>query len=268
MELDSPMVSIIIPCYNQAKYLIETTNSVLNQEYNNWECIIINDGSTDNTDQVASELCNKDQRITLISQENTGVCTARNNAIMGSNGKYILCLDADDLISPNFLVETVNLLEQNNDIKVATSNVYFFGRRKGKLVPKSYSLEILLAQNQLVITSLFRRSDFNRVGGFSNSMSEGFEDWDFWIRMIKDGGKIECAEDAVFYYRLLRSSRNNNIDIEKENRLRFKLWDNHKELYSKYYVNPRDTFEYAKIAQSKEFKIGKIVLKPLRLIKW
>lgn len=266
--MNSSLVSIIVPCYNQAKYLTATIKSVINQIYQNWECIIINDGSTDNTDQVASELCNKDQRITLISQENTGVCTARNNAIMGSNGKYILCLDADDLISPNFLVETVNLLEQDNDIKVATSNVYFFGRRKGKLVPKSYSLEILLAQNQLVITSLFRRSDFNRVGGFSNSMSEGFEDWDFWIRMIKDGGQIKCAEDAVFYYRLLRSSRNSNIDVEKESRLRFKLWDNHKELYSKYFVNPRDTFEYAKIAQSKEFKIGKIILKPLRIFKW
>src|SRR5690606_34458379 len=127
---------------------------------------------------------------------------------------YILCLDADDLISPNFLVETVRLLEQNNDIKVATSTVCFFGRRKGKLVPKSYSLEILLAQNQLVVTSLFRRSDFNRIGGFNNSMSEGFEDWDFWIRIIKDGGQIKCAEDATFYYRLLRSSRNSSIDIE------------------------------------------------------
>lgn len=262
------MVSIIVPCYNQAKYLIGTINTVLNQEYNNWECIIINDGSTDNTDQVANELCKKDQRITLISQENAGVCNARNNAIMASHGKYILCLDADDLISPNFLVETVKLLEQNNDIKVVTSTVYFFGLRKGKLVPKSYNLEILLAQNQLVITSLFRKSDFVRVGGFSNSMREGFEDWDFWIRMIKDGGQIKCAEDAVFYYRLLRSSRNSNIDIEKENRLRFKLWDNHKELYSKYFVNPKDTFEYAKVTQSKEFKIGKIILKPLRLLKW
>jgi glycosyltransferase involved in cell wall biosynthesis len=266
--MNSTLVSIIVPCYNQAKYLTETIKSVLNQIYQNWECIIINDGSTDNTDQIANELCLKDKRITLISQENAGVCSARNNAIMASNGKYILCLDADDLISPNFLDETVKLLEQNYDIKVATSTVYFFGRRKGKLVPKSYSLEILLAQNQLVITSLFRKSDFDRVGGFSNSMREGFEDWDFWIRMIKDGGQIKCAEDAVFYYRLLRSSRNRNIDYEKEKRLRFKLWENHKELYSLHFVDPRDTFEYAQIYQSKEFKIGKIILKPLRLMRF
>lgn len=266
--MSSTLVSIIVPCFNQAKYLLETVESVISQTYTNWECIIINDGSSDNTKEVALDLIKRDQRIYFINQVNQGVCMARNNAINKSKGKYILCLDADDLISPNFLVETVKLIEQNDDIKVATSTVCFFGRRKGKLIPKSYSLEKLLAHNQLVVTSLFRRSDFDRVGGFSNSMREGFEDWDFWIRMIKDGGKIECAEDAVFYYRLLRSSRNSNIDNEKESRLRFKLWNNHKELYSKYFVDPRDTFEYSKIAQSKEFKIGKIILKPLRIIKW
>lgn len=266
--MSSTLVSIIVPCFNQAKYLLETVESVISQTYTNWECIIINDGSTDNTKDVALDLMKRDKRVHFINQDNQGVCFARNNAIKISKGKYILCLDADDLISPNFLVETVKLIEQNDDIKVATSTVCFFGRRKGKLIPKSYSLEKLLAHNQLVVTSLFRRSDFDRVGGFSNSMREGFEDWDFWIRIIKDGGKIECAEDAVFYYRLLRSSRNSNIDNEKESRLRFKLWNNHKELYSKYFVDPRDTFEYSKIAQSKEFKIGKIILKPLRIIKW
>jgi glycosyltransferase involved in cell wall biosynthesis len=265
--MNSSLVSIIVPCFNQAKYLNDTIKSVINQIYENWECIIINDGSTDNTDQVASELCNNDQRITLITQDNTGVCIARNNAILASHGKYILCLDADDLISPNFLIETVGFLEHNIDIKVVTSTVRFFGRRIGKLVPKSYSLEKLLAQNQLVVTSLFRRSDFNRVGGFNNSMIEGFEDWDFWIRIIKDGGQIKCAEDAIFYYRLLRSSRNSNIDIEKESRLRYKLWENHKELYSKYFVDPRHTFEYLRIFESKEFKIGKFLLKPLRKFK-
>ena len=266
--MTSSLVSIIVPCYNQSRYLPQTIKCVISQTYSNWECLIINDGSTDNTEKIAKELSTKDNRIQLITQKNKGVCVARNNAINISTGKYVLCLDADDIISPNFLEETVKLLEKDDNVKVATSTIYFFGRRKGKLIPKSYDLEILLAQNQLVITSLFRRSDFNRVGGFNDIMREGFEDWDFWIRIIKDGGKIQCAENAVFYYRLLRSSRNSDIDIEKENRLRFKLWENHKELYSKYFVSPKDTFEYLRISQSSEFKIGKIIMKPLRLIKW
>lgn len=266
--MSNPLVSIVVPCYNQGKYLSKTVESIICQTYIHWECIIINDGSLDDTVQVANGLCSKDNRIKLITQENEGVCVARNNAINSSTGKYVLCLDADDLISPNFLSETVKLLEQDNDIKIATSTVYFFGRRKGKFIPKSYRLEMLLAQNQLVITSLFRRNDFDRVGGFNDNMREGFEDWDFWIKIIKNSGKIECAEKAEFYYRLLRSSRNSNIDIQKEKRLRYKLWENHKELYSKYFVDPRDTFEYLKIAKSKEFKIGKIILKPLRLTKW
>lgn len=262
--MNSSLVSIIVPCYNQSKYLTDTIKSVIDQNYQNWECIIINDGSTDNTDQVASELCKKDQRITLITQENAGVCTARNNAILASHGKYILCLDADDLISPNFLTETVTLIESNSEIKIVTSTVLYFHGKKGQLTPKSYNLDVIIAENQIVVTSLFRRKDFDKVGGFSLYMQEGLEDWEFWIKILKSGGLIKCANKAIFYYRIKKNSRNDKIDLLKANKLRFLIWQNNKELFSNHFFNPMLSMEYNRIINSREYRLGNFLLKPIR----
>ena len=163
-------VSIIVPVYNTHKYVLETINSVKQQTFTNLECILINDGSTDKSESVILENIKDDNRFRYIYQENKGVCVARNNAIKVATGDYILCLDADDFISDNFLEETVSLLDRNPKISVATSIVKFFGRSKGVLKVVSYNMEVLLAENQLVITSLFRRADFDRVGGFNINM--------------------------------------------------------------------------------------------------
>jgi glycosyltransferase involved in cell wall biosynthesis len=259
-------VSIIIPCYNSDKYLFETINCVLLQTFLDWECILINDGSRDRTEEIILATIKKDDRFKYIYQENTGVCIARNNAIKNSQGEYVLCLDADDLISDNFLEETVRLLDRNSKVSVATSVVEFFGRSKGILNVVSYDLEVLLAENQLVITSLFRRTDFDRIGGFNENMKEGLEDWDFWISILKNDGLVECATKAIFKYRLLNSSRNNQISLEKEKRLRKQMWENHKELFSKYFVDPTTYFEYKRFANSLEYKLGSIILNPIRKI--
>jgi glycosyltransferase involved in cell wall biosynthesis len=261
-------VSIIIPCYNSDKYILETINCVLSQTFLLWECVLINDGSRDRTEEIILAIIKKDDRFKYIYQENTGVCIARNNAIKSSQGEYVLCLDADDLISDNFLEETVRLLDRNPDLSVATSVVEFFGRSKGVLNVVSYDLEVLLAENQLVITSLFRRSDFDRVGGFNENMKEGLEDWDFWISILKNNGIVECAFKANFKYRLLNSSRNSQISLEKEKRLRNQMWKNHKELFSKYFVDPTACFEYKRFANSIEYKVGSILLSPIRKIKF
>lgn len=265
------LVSIIIPCYNNEKYIQETINSVKKQTFESWECIIINDGSTDNSEKLILNCIEEDIRFKYIYQENQGVCVARNSAIRNfSKGKYLLCLDGDDLISENFVEETVSVLENNLDVVIATSTVNFFGRSKGSLNVVSYDIEILLAENQLVITSLFRREDFDKVGGFNNNMKEGLEDWDFWISILKNNStsQIKVASNATFFYRLLNVSRNNQITEEKEKRLRRQIWENHKELFSIYFVDPTKNFEFKKYANSIEYKIGKVLLSPIRKIKF
>lgn len=262
-----PIVSIIIPCYNAAKFLEYTIESVLDQSFKEWEIILINDGSMDNTEEICLKFCVSSKKIKYLFQTNSGVCQARNNGIKISKGEYILCLDADDLISSNFLEETVKLMDSNPDLTIATSSIEFFGRSRGVLNVVSYSLDVLLAENQLVITSLFRRRDFERIGGFNKNMNEGFEDWDFWISILKPNGKVACAKNATFYYRLLNTSRNREITYEKEQRLRYQMWINHKELYGVLFINPVHYTEYKRYAYSLEYKVGYKLLYPIRTFK-
>ena len=157
-------------------------------------------------------------------------------------------------------------MESDSNVRIASSVVNYFGRTKGTLEVVSYDMATLLAANQLVVTSLFHREDFDRIGGFNENMKEGLEDWDFWISILKRGGKIKCATNAVFYYRILKKSRNTGVNGEKTSQLRYQLWLNHKELFSQYFVNPTSCFEYLALSQSAEYKFGFLVLKPIRYL--
>jgi glycosyltransferase involved in cell wall biosynthesis len=264
--MNIPKVSIVIPYYNAVKYIEETIDSVVKQTYNNWECIILNDGSPDDGETIILNKIKNDARFYYYAQLNTGVCEARNNAMKHAKGEYILFLDADDLISPNFLEETVKVLDENVTVSVVTSIVKLFGGRKKVLQITSYDLPTIIGDNKIVVTSLFRKTDFDAVGGFNLNMKDGYEDWDFWIGILKRGGKVVCAEKATFYYRYLQKSRNNTIDIEKEQKLRKQMWENHKEVFSQYYIDPTLYFEYKRYAESIEYRIGKLIIAPIKIV--
>ncbi|MDD2494974.1 MAG: glycosyltransferase family A protein [Tissierellia bacterium] len=264
--MKSTLISVIVPCYNQSRYIKQTISSLLSQTYHNWECLIIDDGSTDKTKEIVQILCKKDNRLNYIYQENQGVSVARNNAIKKSIGDYILCLDGDDCISDNFLEEMVKVLDEKSYIKVVTSTVKLFGKRNKILYLPEYSLEALMGRNLFVMTSMFRREDFDKCGGFNDNMRKGLEDWDFWLSILENGGEVQKVEDVTFYYRIKKRSRNKDITSESYDVLRRNIYENHKELYSKYFFNPKHSFEYTVIADSLEYKIGKLLLKPLRFI--
>ncbi len=107
----------------------DALNSVLAQVYTNWECIILDDGSTDDSAKVAKAYTEKDKRFTYIYQVNKGLPSARNAAIKNSSGKYILPLDADDKISPGYLAGAVDVLEKNKDIKLVYCRAELFGKK-------------------------------------------------------------------------------------------------------------------------------------------
>ena len=111
---NATLISVVIPAYNAGQFLDETLESVLSQTYENWECIIVNDGSTDNTESVAKKWCEKDSRFRLTDKENGGLSSARNWGIKESKAEYIAFLDADDLYMPNFLeICLENLVEKD-----------------------------------------------------------------------------------------------------------------------------------------------------------
>ena len=227
-----PIVSIIIPCYNQAKYLSETLDSVLAQTYQDWECIIINDGSSDSTEDIAEKYCAEDSRFFYIYQDNQGVVAARNNAISQSHGKYLLPLDGDDMIHKRYIEEAVKVIERDPKLKLVCCECEYIGDKTGRIELPKYSLETLCERNCFVCTSLFRRIDFDRIGGYNDNMKLGLEDWDFWLSLLENGGKVYRIPEVLFYYRKMQTSRNNSyassIEILKQN-----IRNNHLLLFNK-----------------------------------
>ncbi|WP_372651073.1 glycosyltransferase family 2 protein [Draconibacterium sp.] len=263
----SPLISIIVPCYNQGKYLNECLGSVHSQSYTNYEIVVVNDGSTDaHTNKIVREISHP--RIKVLETKNQGVSTARNLGIEKSIGKYILPLDADDKIGADFIHKAVEILEKNDEIKVVNCKVTLFGAKKGILPVEPYSLEKLLARNFIVVSAFFRRSDFEQTEGYNPNMREGFEDWDFWITLLKNGGTVHTLNDPGFFYRIKRNSRNASVISRREHyrKLRHQIYLNHQDIYSKHLLDPQESFEYKLITQSREYKLGTLLLKPIRTL--
>jgi len=118
-------VSVIIPCYNQGNYIGETLQSLQSQTYSNWECIVIDDGSTDNTVAVVDDFCQKDSRILLFSKSNGGSASARNFGLTKVSGDYIQFLDADDLLDELKFAKQVEVMECNQ-LDVSYTDYSFF----------------------------------------------------------------------------------------------------------------------------------------------
>lgn len=194
------LVSVIIPCYNYAHFLPEALESVIAQTYAAWECIIINDGSSDNTEDIALKYCEKDGRFKYLYKENGGHSSARNLGIRNSKGFYILPLDADDKISTYFLERAVKEIESDNEIKLVCAKTQLFGdNEKIATIPK-YNFRELLIWNYLFATNLFRRKDFDKTSGYDEQMLL-YEDWNLWINLLKDGGRVIEMPFVGYYYR-------------------------------------------------------------------
>lgn len=261
--MEKNLISIIMPNYNQGLYLAEALESVLAQTYSHWECIIVDDGSIDNSADVAKSYCAKDSRIQYIYQENSGVSAARNNGVAHSKGEYILPLDGDDKIAPDFLELTLQEIVKDQNIRVVYTDVQYFGARNDLYNLPPFSIEQLMGMNVMCVTSLFRREDFDKAGGFNINMKEGLEDWDFWVSMFQDGqGTAVKVPKVLFYYRRKPVSRNTTARKAKVDFRRL-IWESHKEMFSKVYPDPTLTEVFMRYANSREYKLGYLILHPI-----
>ena len=153
------LVSIIVPCYKQAQYLDEALQSVLDQTYENWECIIVNDGSPDNTKEIAQKWVAKDIRFKYIYQNNKGVSAARNLGISNANGIYILPLDGDDKISEKYIEEAIIAFEKDKSLKLVYCKAEKFGNEKGEWILNPFSLYNLSKKNMIFCSALYRKNE-------------------------------------------------------------------------------------------------------------
>ena len=211
-----PLVSIIVPCYNQAQYLDEALQSVVNQTYENWECIIVNDGSTDNTEEMAKVWIEKDIRFSYILLENGGLSNARNSGIFKAIGEFILPLDADDKIGHDYLKLALYELQKDASLKLVYCKAEKFGEEKGEWILKNFSLKLLAIDNMIFCSALYRKKDWEQVDGYDVNMVYGLEDWEFWLAILKNGGNVKRLDYVGFYYRIKKNSM--IINIETTNR--------------------------------------------------
>ena len=141
--MSSPLISVILTCYNQGRFLEQSVQSLLDQDYQSWECFLINDGSTDESDRIARQLCELDDRLTYFFQENKGVSASRNKGLELANGDYIQFLDADDFIHPKKFSTQIEFIKtQIPQAIVFGSSRFFFESAPEKIFSSHFSGEI------------------------------------------------------------------------------------------------------------------------------
>jgi len=265
MDSNRSMVSVIIPCYNQGKFIDETIQSVLASTYSDLEIIVINDGSSDS---LTNKLLKTHTwpKTNIYHTLNQGVSASRNFGINKSSGKFILPLDADDKIERTYIEKAIKIFENSSQVLLVYSQAMFFGRKNKKWLLPEFSMEIILGQNVIFCSAIFRRKDFDKTKGYNSNMRCGFEDWDFWLSLleIEGGGNVIRIDEPLFFYRIKASSRNTDINSATYAELRKTIYENHKKLYSGSFFNPVYSFEYSNLLRSHEYRIGSIILWPFK----
>jgi glycosyltransferase involved in cell wall biosynthesis len=206
-----PLVSVIMPSYNYARFIREALDSLRGQTYGEWECVVCDDGSTDDTEEVVARYVEREPRVRYVRQSNQRQAVAKNTALALARGRYVQFLDADDLIEPRKLERQVEFLEANPEADIVYGGVRFFhserpderlhsmfgenepwmpevsGRGREVLLP-------LLRANIMVINSpLVRREVIDDVGPFDPVLPP-VEDWDYWIRCALAGKRFEFRD--------------------------------------------------------------------------
>lgn len=209
----SPLVSVVIPNYNSDQYLSETLESVLSSTHPELEIVVVDDGSTDQSKLILEEWKSRiPGKIRVFYQANQGPSIARNYGIHQACGNYILPLDSDDKIHPDYISEAVEKFETDPEIKVVYCEAKKFGLKNEPWNLKPFSLNQLALDNMIFVSALFKKSDWKKTGGFDPRFSCGWEDWEFWINMLKKGGKVEKLSLVGFYYRIRKGSRRKSTD--------------------------------------------------------
>lgn len=204
------LVSIITPMYNAEKFVAETIVSVINQTYDLWEMIIVDDGSKDNSTMVVSEYARLDERIKLVSQKNSGSAAARNNGISKAKGQYIALLDADDLWERNFLESQLALMKEKNALLVYASHkrIDSSGREclPPFIVPEKVEYKDLLKTCSIsCLTGLYNTEVYGKVY-LREELKSLRDDFVYWLEIIKKV-KVAYGNRAVIAsYRMLENS--------------------------------------------------------------
>ena len=206
------LVSVIMPCYNAAKYIGASIESVMNQTYNNWELLITDDCSTDNSREIVEKYCQKDPRVKLLQLEkNSGAGPARNNSIKAAQGRYIAFLASDDMWKPQKLEEQIRFMQNNGyefvmcqtEVVDADCNLVGFSKRKKKV---SYNSTLIV--NYIGTSAVIY--DTKNVGKVYMRPIRHSQDWVLWLDILKTARYAYCLEKPLSVYRETPGSLSSN----------------------------------------------------------
>ena len=280
-------VNVVVPCFNLGAYVEEAVGSALSQTYPDVVVTVVDDGSTDpQTRRVLDGL--SDPRVRVVRRGNGGLGAARNSGIRATESEYVLPLDADDVLRPTFVERAVAVLRARPEVRIVYSLVEEFGERSGPMEIPEYSLAEMLRRNLIVCTGLFRRADFDRTRGYSETMSHlGWEDWNLWLSLIELGeGRREQAAfripEPLFLYRVRKGSMIRGLTEAQLAELRREVYRDHLQLYAAEFEDPiglrhrldRLEEEHDKLLRdhrglqnSRALKLGRAILGPLRRLR-
>ncbi len=231
IEKVNPCVSVVIPCFNYGHFLIDAINSALNSTFEDIEIIVVDDGSTDPlTVQILDNL--NTPRTRAIRQPNKKLPGARNTGFREARGKYILPLDADDLIHPTLIEKAVWVLENRHDVGFVSFWLELFGNENLTWAPIPFNFHTLLHANHVTVTSLVRKSAWEQVGGYNEHMTLGYEDWDFWIKLGGAGWLGHQIAEPLFFYRKHGASMITAAQ-KRHDQIVAQIRRNHRQLFSR-----------------------------------
>ncbi|MDF2460680.1 MAG: glycosyltransferase [Candidatus Saccharibacteria bacterium] len=203
---NAPLVSVVIPYYNRADTIDDTIGSLHIQTFTDFEVLIVDDGSTDPVStQKLKDLNLKGLDAQIIHQKNQGVSAARNTGISKAKGKYVICLDSDDVLEPTFIEKASVLMETSPDVSIATSDREDFGVIDARTVYSPYDPQDLWINNMIITAAAFRKEAWRASGGYKSGI--GYEDWEYWINLGENGYWGQVIPEPLFRYRTSMQSR-------------------------------------------------------------
>ncbi len=271
--MQSKNISVVIPCYNDSEYIEETLKSIPSIEGMDIEVILVNDGSNTKTTKYLESL--EPLYTKILYQENKGVSAARNYGIQSSSYNTIVVLDSDDYFKADFFKKGFEILEEKKDLKLITCHARRFNK-DGELdiiQPSHSRLKDFLKYNA-AIGVMFRKRDWELIGGYDEELLEGFEDWEFYIRLLKDGGISYSIPEVLFYYRIRENSRTSDANRHKSKLLEY-IYRKHEDLFKEncleilnHYIHRLEVAEQSdrNLKYSPDFRLGRAILRPLRFL--
>jgi glycosyltransferase involved in cell wall biosynthesis len=236
-----PYFSIIVPAFKAEKTIKRCIDSIINQSYKDYELIIIDDGSTDNTAEIVAEYGDK---VRYIRYEHKGICQLRNALLDEAKGEWLLFLDADDYLATDFIEQSFRDISTGDEsLAIVYPDRTYFGANEFNVVSEEFSIEKMKHRNIIVMCSLVRLSAARRIG-FDLAFAEGLEDYDFFLGLINAGYKAKAQHKSHVFCRVHKRSRTAAIhkDIYRSNRLMRQIVEKYSSLFSK--KEARDVLDY------------------------